>query len=62
MSIDIIVACCVCHSIKRRDNYVYLGEEIYEKILDDYNVSHSYCIDCAIIEKKKIKQYGEKTK
>ena len=54
----LVRACCVCHSIYRphREEWVNVGEPVYKLIMQEYNVSHSYCKDCADITRAEIKQ------
>lgn len=47
----IIRACAVCHQIDRRGMWFDVGEPIYKFIMENYDVSHTYCDDCEVVKK-----------
>jgi len=40
---DMVVVCSVCPSIRRRDKWYRVGEELIEKLKSIAKLSHTYC-------------------
>lgn len=55
---EIVVACCVCHSIKwDSDKWIDFGENAY-KLIDKNILSHGYCPSCAEEAFRQMREYN----
>ena len=59
MAIDkletIVTVCCMpeCYKIKRREEFIDVGKDVFKFIHQYYNVSHGYCPSCLDEEYKR---------